>query len=73
MSEIFSNHTFPAHLWRRATACGPTGDNCVEVNLGHGRPAGVRDSKNAGEAVLICAGPTWQSFLQATRTGHYNC
>lgn len=71
MSEIFSNPSFPAHRWRRATACGPTGDNCVEVNLGHGRPVGVRDSKSAGRAVLIFAVPTWHSFLRATRNDRH--
>lgn len=71
MSEILSNHSFDQHRWRRATACGPTGDNCVEVNLGHGRPVGVRDSKSAGEAVLILTASTWNSFLHATRTGYH--
>lgn len=75
MSEILSNlprHTFQPHRWRRATACGPTGDNCVEANLEHGRPVGVRDSKSPGDTVLIFAGAGWSSFLRATRTGDFD-
>lgn len=72
MSEIFSNPTFQTHRWRRSTACGPTGDNCVEVNLDHGCPVGVRDSKSTGEVVLTFTGTTWHSFLRATGAGHYD-
>jgi hypothetical protein len=48
--------------WVRSSRCGPTGDNCVEVNLG---PAliGVRDSKAGDRARLFFAREHWTAFL----------
>jgi hypothetical protein len=48
--------------WRKSTYSGGTGDSdCVEVSLG--RDALVRDSKNAGGAVLAFSAGAWQALV----------
>ncbi|MFE1949366.1 DUF397 domain-containing protein [Streptomyces sp. NPDC059524] len=51
-----------SRTWRKSSASGPEGGNCVEVALA-GTEVCVRDSKRRrGEIVAV--GPTaWESFL----------
>jgi uncharacterized protein DUF397 len=59
----------PASSWKSATFCGPNGGNCVEVNLGIRKFAGVRDSKSPTSPALVLAGETWSAFLAITKSG----
>ena len=63
---------FPAHAWRRPSACGPNSGNCVEVNLGADGLVGVRDSKLAGSPVLVFDRDEWTGFLAAVRRGEFD-
>lgn len=57
--------------WVRSSRCGPTGDNCVEVDLG--RPVvRVRDSKGGDPALLTFAHEQWTAFLTVVSTGTTN-
>jgi uncharacterized protein DUF397 len=60
---------FPRGAWRTAATCGPNGGNCVEVNLGARRGAGLRDSKAAAGAVLVFSGEGWDGFVDAAKSG----
>ena len=53
--------------WKRARACSPEGDNCVEVNLGRPGLSSVRDSKRADEATLIFKATSWADFVRFVR------
>lgn len=59
--------TFPDDTWQRASFCGPNGGNCVEVNLGHPRRVGLRDSKRGAGPVLTFTNREWGTFLAAAR------
>ncbi len=50
--------------WVRSSRCTPN-NNCVEVRVGHDE-VGVRDTKNAGGAVLTFDRGGWTSFLTTT-------
>ncbi len=65
-------NTFPSGMWERATACGPDGGNCVEVNLGVRDIAAVRDGKRAAGPALIFSGTGWRAFLGSARSGRYD-
>ena len=54
--------------WKRARACSPQGDNCVEVNLGHPEFSAVRDSKRADGAALIFKATSWGDFVRFLRS-----
>lgn len=56
---------YPAWQWVRSSRCSPSGDNCVEVGLGHPL-VGVRDSK-AGDRLTFPAAP-WRAFLTGVTT-----
>lgn len=57
-----SAHVNP--VWRRASACSPAGDNCVEVR--HRVDAvDVRDSKSATSQVITVGAAAWRSFVAA--------
>jgi len=48
--------------WRKSSYSGGTGDSeCVEVSLA--QDALVRDSKNAGSAVLTFSAQAWQTLV----------
>lgn len=53
--------TYPADAWLRAAPCGPTGNNCVELNYAHPVLVGVRDTK--GERRLDFGRTGWSTFL----------
>ncbi|MPZ84032.1 MAG: DUF397 domain-containing protein [Actinophytocola sp.] len=58
--------TFSDDGWVRASRCGPSGNNCVELNHGdHGDHGvvGVRDSKSGGGEILIFSSREWIGFL----------
>jgi hypothetical protein len=60
-----------AQGWVRSSRCGPTGDNCVEVNLG--QPLiGVRDSKVGDRAFLSFAPEQWVALLVLVSAGGMN-
>ena len=58
--------------WRRASACGPDGGNCVEVNLAVAGLVAVRDSKPPRSPVFIFDDHEWRCFLTAVRAGQYD-
>ncbi len=58
---------YPTDGWKRARACSPAGDNCVEVNLSRRGLSSVRDSKRADEAVLSFGEASWADFLRFVR------
>jgi hypothetical protein len=48
--------------WRKSTySAGTVNSDCVEVSLAHN--ALVRDSKNAGGAVLTFSAAAWQALV----------
>ncbi|MGW4213372.1 DUF397 domain-containing protein [Lentzea sp. NPDC004789] len=52
--------------WRKSTYSGGTGDSdCVEVSLA--QDALVRDSKNAGGAVLTFSTQAWQALVEQVK------
>ncbi|MET9629450.1 DUF397 domain-containing protein [Lentzea sp. NPDC006480] len=53
--------------WKRAHACSPAGDNCVEVNLHRPGLSSVRDSKRADGAVLTFEATSWADFTRFLR------
>lgn len=53
--------------WKRARACSPAGDNCVEVNLSRSGLPSVRDSKRADGAILIFQATSWADFVRLVR------
>lgn len=63
---------FPAGNWIRATACGPDGGNCVEVNLGVAGRVALRDSKRSRSPVLVCDYHEWRSFLTVVCADRYH-
>ncbi|MFC4012422.1 DUF397 domain-containing protein [Nonomuraea purpurea] len=58
--------------WRKATASGGTGGDCVEVApLSHGRVA-VRDSKQPSGPALIFTPAEWEAFLGGVKLGEFD-
>ncbi|MET8759711.1 DUF397 domain-containing protein [Lentzea sp. NPDC004782] len=53
--------------WKRARACSPAGDNCVEVNLSHSGVSRVRDSKHTDGAILTFEATSWADFVRFVR------
>ncbi|MFF7356880.1 DUF397 domain-containing protein [Streptomyces filipinensis] len=52
-------------VWRKSSASGPAGDNCVEVSLGS--RVVVRDSKVKGGPCFAVSSLAWSSFLVSVR------
>ena len=67
MNATTRRPTFSDDGWVRSSRCGPSGNNCVELNGNHGF-VGVRDSKSAGAGILIFDRREWATFL--AHTGH---
>lgn len=67
MADVYSSSG-----WRPASACGPDGGNCVEVNLSVAGLVAVRDSKLPRPPVLVFDDHEWRSFLTAARAGQYD-
>ncbi len=67
MADVFSSSG-----WKQASACGPDGGNCVEVNLSVAGLIAVRDSKLPRSPVLVVDDDEWHSFLTAARAGQYD-
>ena len=58
----------PMSQWRKSSySQGDQNSDCVEVALG--ARAFVRDSKNAGGAVLAFDVPAWQELISTCRVG----
>ncbi|MEV4103109.1 DUF397 domain-containing protein [Nonomuraea sp. NPDC049649] len=58
--------------WRKATASGGTGGDCVEVApLSQGRVA-IRDSKNPSGPVLVFTASEWDAFKDGVSKGEFN-
>jgi len=53
--------------WKRARACSPEGDNCVEVNLSRPGVSCVRDSKHTDGAILAFRATSWADFMRFVR------
>lgn len=53
--------------WKRARACSPAGDNCVEVNLSRPGLSAVRDSKRTDGGTLVFEGTSWADFVRFVR------
>lgn len=67
MDDVFSSSR-----WTQASACGPDGGNCVEVNLSVAGRVAIRDSKRSRSPVLVFDDQEWLSFLTAARAGQYD-
>ncbi|MFF3406654.1 DUF397 domain-containing protein [Streptomyces sp. NPDC002742] len=52
-------------VWRKSSASGPGGDNCVEVSLGE--CVLVRDSKASSTVRLSVSPSAWNSFLSSVK------
>ncbi|MEO3814120.1 DUF397 domain-containing protein [Sphaerisporangium sp. B11E5] len=55
--------------WRKSSFSGDEGGNCVEVAWGPAGLVAVRDSKDTGGAVVMCARREWSLFLGAVKAG----
>ena len=53
--------------WRKSSYSGSTGGDCVEIADGFPGAIPVRDSKNAGGAVLIVGPHAWRAFVDGLR------
>lgn len=59
-------------VWRKATASGGTGGDCVEVApLTHGRVA-VRDSKHPTGPALVFTASEWAAFKDGVSKGEFD-
>ncbi|MGH3907537.1 MAG: DUF397 domain-containing protein [Pseudonocardiaceae bacterium] len=67
MADVFS----PSG-WKPASACGPDGGNCVEVNFSVAGLVAVRDSKPPRSPILVFDDHEWRSFLTAAHAGQYD-
>jgi hypothetical protein len=64
---------FSATGWASASACGPNGGNCVEVNLTVPGRVGVRDTKRfTGDVLLNFDTTSWNRFLTDMRAGSFD-
>ncbi len=51
-------------MWRKASASGPNGGQCVEVGIAPARRVvGVRDSKNREGGALVVSCEAWRAFI----------
>ncbi|RRO18006.1 DUF397 domain-containing protein [Saccharopolyspora rhizosphaerae] len=72
-SEPTESTVFGRTGWRTASACGPNGGNCVEVNLAVPGRVGVRDSKRmTGDVLLNFDRSSWGRFLKQARAGTFD-
>ncbi|MFE2967383.1 DUF397 domain-containing protein [Streptomyces sp. NPDC059340] len=55
----------PIIVWRKSSASGPEGENCVEVSLGN--DVLVRDSKASSAAYFSVSPSAWNSFLSSVK------
>ncbi|MDG5804418.1 DUF397 domain-containing protein [Streptomyces ossamyceticus] len=53
--------------WRKSSYSGSTGGDCVEVADGFPGAVPVRDSKNAGDPVLLVGPEAWRTFVDGLR------
>lgn len=60
--------------WRKASASGPTGGNCVEVatRLPGGAHVAVRDSKAPEGGAHVITRAAFARFLAAAKSGQYD-
>lgn len=63
MNTTTRRPTFSDDGWVRARRCGPSGNNCVELNHTDRGLVGVRDSKSDGTEILIFNRREWLGFL----------
>lgn len=71
--EPNENPVFSATGWGSASACGPNGGNCVEVNLTAPGRVAVRDSKRlTGNVLLDFDTASWSRFLAGMRAGVFD-
>lgn len=71
--EPTARPVFGATGWGSASACGPNGGNCVEVNLTVPGHVGVRDSKRlTGDVLLDFNTSSWSRFLHDMRAGTFD-
>ena len=57
--------------WRKASASGNQGGNCVEIAAAVGR-FGVRDSKDASGPVLAFEASAWTNFIEGVRRDSFS-
>ncbi|MEB3367231.1 DUF397 domain-containing protein [Saccharopolyspora mangrovi] len=71
--EPTASPVFGTTGWGSASACGPNGGNCVEVNLTVPGRVGVRDSKRlTGDVLLNFDATSWNKFLHRAREGNFD-
>ncbi|MGW0806970.1 DUF397 domain-containing protein [Nonomuraea sp. NPDC002799] len=58
--------------WRKATASGGTGGDCVEVAPLSGGRVAVRDSKNRNGAALVFTPAEWAAFRDGMSKGEFD-
>jgi hypothetical protein len=59
-------------IWRKATASGGGGGECVEVATNLPGVVAVRDSKNPGGPVLTFTPGEWTAFLDGAAEGEFD-
>lgn len=57
--------------WVKSSRSGPTGGNCVEVALLHGRRVAVRDSRLTAGPVLVFTAGEWDAFIGGAKDGEF--
>ncbi|MCA2220879.1 DUF397 domain-containing protein [Nonomuraea aurantiaca] len=58
--------------WRKATASGGTGGNCVEVAPLSGGRVGVRHSQHPDGPVLVYTKAEWDAFRDGMSKGEFD-
>ncbi|MEU7863459.1 DUF397 domain-containing protein [Nonomuraea sp. NPDC049141] len=58
--------------WRKATASGGTGGNCVEVAPLTGGRVAVRDSKDRSRHALVFTEAEWAAFRDGMSKGEFD-
>jgi hypothetical protein len=58
--------------WRKASASGGQGGNCVEVAEFSDGGVAVRDSKNPEGALLRFTPAEWKAFLEGVKDGEFD-
>ncbi|MEV4103476.1 DUF397 domain-containing protein [Nonomuraea sp. NPDC049649] len=58
--------------WRKATASGDNGGQCVEVTTNLSGIVAVRDSKNPNGPALVFTPAEWNAFLSGAKSGEFD-
>lgn len=58
--------------WRKATASGANGGDCLEVAPLSGGRVAIRDTESPDQAPFVVRGSVWAAFIDGAKKGEFD-